>query len=100
MWVASSLSWRSGSPSWRPYRQPQDWQSPPLIVDESAAATNADTAASISNHVKQSMAQFATAKLDINDDGVWTTYTDAIDKMGLAQYLKNYQRAYDSRPTG
>ena len=86
--------------AYEPYRQPKKFQLPPLIFDQEAAATNADTALALKNHVELSMAQFATGKLDINDDGVWKTYLDKIDKIGLSQYLANYQRAYDAQMKG
>lgn len=86
-------------PYYEPFQQPKEWQLPRLVFDEDVAASNADTAVAISAHVKQSMAEFAIAKLDINDDTVWKSYVDKIDKMGLAQYLSNYQQSYDSRPT-
>jgi len=82
------------------HKQPKELQLPPLIFDEATAASNADIALALKNHVTQSMAQFATGKLDIDDDNVWKTYVGKIDQMNLALYLKNYQKAYDSRPTG
>lgn len=51
----------------------------------------------ITNHVNQTVGRFATGKLDIHDDDAWQTYTDRIDKMRVPQYLRNYQRAYDSQ---
>ena len=69
---------------YEPYASKKEWELPPVIFDESQAAQNADTATSLSNHVKQSMAQFATGKKDINDDAAWDSYLKDMDKMGLA----------------
>jgi putative aldouronate transport system substrate-binding protein len=85
---------------YQPYASKKEWELPPVIFDESQAAQNADTATSLSNHVKQSMAQFATGKKDINDDAAWDSYLKDMDKMGLPAYLSNYQQAYDNRPKG
>jgi len=86
--------------AYEPYQPTKDWQLPPLIFDESAAATNADVALALANHVNQSMAQFATGKLDVHDDAVWKTYTDKMAKMGMGSYLHNYQAAYDAQVKG
>ena len=88
------------SKEYEPFATKKEWELPPVIFDESQAAQNADTATSLSNHVKQSMAQFATGKKDINDDGAWDSYLKDMDKMGLPAYLSNYQQAYDNRPKG
>ncbi|HEY8790019.1 MAG TPA: hypothetical protein VIM10_12925 [Actinopolymorphaceae bacterium] len=85
---------------YEPLAQSKDWQLPPLIFDEAGAASNADIATVLSNHVKQSMANFAIGKLDINDDKAWNDYTSKIDKMGIAAYIRTYQAAYDARPKG
>jgi len=85
---------------YEPFKSEKEWELPPVIFDEAQAAQNADTATSLSNHVKQSMAQFATGKKDINDDAAWDSYLKDMDKMGLPAYLANYQQAYDNRPKG
>jgi len=85
---------------YEPFAQSKDWQLPPLIFDEAGAASNADIATVLTNHVKQSLASFSIGKLDINDDAAWNDYTSKIDKMGIATYLQTYQAAYDSRPKG
>lgn len=85
---------------YEPFAQNKDWQLPPLIFDEAGAASNADISTVLTNHVRQSLANFAIGKLDINDDAAWNDYTSKIDKMGIATYLQTYQAAYDSRPKG
>lgn len=80
------------------FSQPKDQQLPPLIFDETATATISDLETTIQNHVTQSMAKFATAELDVNDDTVWNNYVNTLQKMNLNQYLELYQQAYDKRP--
>ena len=77
---------------------PQEAHWPPLIFDESAAAQRSDTAVAISNHLRASLAKFATAELEIDDDRAWDDYVGTFDRLGLAQYLELHQRAFDSRP--
>jgi putative aldouronate transport system substrate-binding protein len=82
------------------FAQSKDWQLPPLIFDADGAASNADIATAMTQHISQSLANFALGKLDINDDAVWADYKSKIDKIGLAQYIQTYQQAYDNRPKG
>ena len=83
---------------YEPFAEPQDMQLPPLIFDESAAASKADTAASIYQAVRQGIAQFAVGEKDVNDDKAWDDYKKSFDAMGLSNYLDIYQQAYDKRP--
>jgi putative aldouronate transport system substrate-binding protein len=85
---------------YEPFAQNKDWQLPPLIFDETGAASNADIETAMSQHIKQSLAYFSTGKLDINDDAAWNDYKTKIEKIGVKQYLETYQQAYDSRPKG
>ncbi len=85
---------------YEPFAQKKEWQLPPLIFDEAGAASNADIATVLTNHVKQSLASFSIGKLDIHSDAAWADYTSKIDKMGIATYLQTYQAAYDARPKG
>ena len=69
--------------TYEPYQQPREMQLPPLIFDESQAATRADIAVTIENHVRSHMAEFAVAERDINDDAAWEEYVSAFDAIGL-----------------
>lgn len=80
------------------FAQPMEQQLPPLIFDETSTATISDLESTIQNHVTVSMAKFATAELDINDDATWNDYVSTLDKMGMSQYLEIYQKTYDERP--
>lgn len=84
------------SDAYEPYKQPKEWQLPPLIFDQAAAADNADIAATLANHVPQSLAKFTIGQLDIHDDDDWNDYVDKIDAIGLPRYLENYQKAYET----
>lgn len=86
------------SKQYEAYWQPKEQQLPTLLFDQDNAATVADMAATIKNHVQGSFAKFATAGLDINDDKAWNDYVATFDKMGLKKYLEMYQAAYDKAP--
>lgn len=84
-----------------PYEQfqpPQDFQLPPLIFDASQASTRADIAATLESYVRENMAKFAVAELDINDDSAWEEYTAAFEAIGLSTYIDLHQQALDARP--
>jgi putative aldouronate transport system substrate-binding protein len=85
--------------AYEPYQQPREMQLPPLIFDESQAATRADIAVTIENHVRSHMAEFAVAERDINDDAAWEEYVSAFDAIGLPTYIDLHQQTFDSRPT-
>lgn len=62
-------------------------------AEETAVAAEAES--QIKTYVKDARAQFATGVLDPNDDGDWQEYLDALDTMGLQEYLEVSQAAYD-----
>ena len=84
--------------AYQPYAEPQDQQLPPLIFSAEDAAAKVDTAASIYQQVRQSLAQFSIGELDVNDDNAWNDYVRSFDSMGLSNYLAIYQSTYDQRP--
>ncbi len=84
--------------AYEPFAEPREMHLPRLIFSESAAGQQADTAASIQVHMRQTIAEFATGKRDINSDADWQNHLDTLGKMGLTGYLNLYQEAYDSRP--
>lgn len=83
---------------YEPHAQPEADQVPKLIFDDTTAAQQADTQVTITNHVNQSLAKFATGELDINDDAKWDAYTKALTDIGLPGQIDLYQKTYDSRP--
>ncbi|GAB3411180.1 type 2 periplasmic-binding domain-containing protein [Flindersiella endophytica] len=78
-------------------KEAKEQKLPPLYMTEDQAALTGELAITIENHVNTHFANFTIGKLDINDDAAWKKYTDAIDQMGLANYLKAYQDAYDAK---
>lgn len=78
-------------------RQRKGLQLPPVYLSEDQAATTSDVQVSIQNHVNQHEAKFTLGQLDISDDGEWEKYVDTFDRMGLDNYLKAYQDAYDEK---
>ncbi len=81
------------------FAQPQEEQLAPVIIGESDAAQAADTATSIDQHVKQSIARFSLGQSDINSDSDWEEYVEAFNAMNIQAYLDIYQRAHDERPS-
>jgi len=84
--------------SYQPYAVNKEWQLPPLIFDQSAAARNADILTSVTNEVQNALAEFTLGKRNIDSDSAWASYTGALKKMGINELISNYQKAYDGRP--
>ena len=59
------------------------------------AEENGTLVADIKTFMKQQRGMFATGALDINDDAVWQSYVEALDKQGLPTILKNAQAAWE-----
>ncbi len=49
----------------------------------------------INTYLGQCEKNFVTGVMDINDDAVWQSYLDELDKMGMDTYQKYVQDAYD-----
>ena len=64
----------------------------PLTVDEARDYTQLNTA--IIEYVEQSMAQFVTGRMAINDAN-WNNYVQTIERLGLRQLLSVTQAAFD-----
>ncbi len=79
-----------------PYKQPKERQLPRLYLNESQAATAAEVATNLTNHVNASSAQFITGAKNIDNDADWQAYVDTITQMGLEAYLATYQEALDT----
>jgi putative aldouronate transport system substrate-binding protein len=78
-------------------RQDQSVQLPPVYMNEEQAAQAGELVTAIENHVIQHEAKFTLGQLDINDDAAWQKYVDTFEQMGLANYLKAYQAAYEAK---
>jgi putative aldouronate transport system substrate-binding protein len=78
-------------------RQDQEAQLPPVYQTEEQAALTGELATSIENHVIQHEAKFTMGQLDINDDAAWQKYVDTFDRIGVSNYLKAYQEAYEAK---
>ena len=55
----------------------------------------AEPASNVSSYLDRSIAQFITGERDINSDTVWNAYLRELDNMGLQQYLRVAQQAYN-----
>jgi putative aldouronate transport system substrate-binding protein len=80
-----------------PYRQEKKFQLPPLYPNEEQAAQTGELSTTINNYVTQSLAKFTIGQLDVNDDQAWKTYTETLDQMGLADYVRVNQEAYEAK---
>lgn len=84
--------------AYEPFRQPMNRQLPPLYMNFDEAGAVADMSTTINNYVKQMLTKFTTGSADPNDDGKWKSYLDTLGQMGIDEYLKINQKAYDNRP--
>lgn len=80
---------------YEPYKQPLEMTLPPLALSNDQAIAIADPEATISQYVKQMMAQFIRGETDL--DGGWDAYLATLEGMGLAPYLQVYQEVYDAK---
>ena len=64
----------------------------PFTVDEAREFNNLNT--QLRDHVEQSMAQFISGVLPLNDAN-WNAYLQTIDRLGVAQLLRITQAAFD-----
>lgn len=51
--------------------------------------------ADIETHVKETIVDFITGKRDVYDDNAWNAYLREFDALGLEEFLKTVQTAYD-----
>jgi putative aldouronate transport system substrate-binding protein len=79
------------------YRQDKSKQLPPLSLSEDQAAQVGDMQTTINNHVTQMTAKFIMGQADVNNDGQWNDYLSTLDRMGLKNYLKIQQDAYQKK---
>lgn len=80
-----------------PFRSKQENELPPLYMNSDQSSAVADMSTTINDFVKQSTASFVTGKSDPNKDKDWKAYLSTLDKMGLSEYLKINQQAYEQR---
>lgn len=80
-----------------PYRVAKPRQLPPLYMDFDAAGAIADMEVTLTEFVRQQTALFTRGDPDPNDDTDWDDYLDTLDKIGLPDYLRIYQQAFDAQ---
>ncbi|REF37197.1 extracellular solute-binding protein [Thermasporomyces composti] len=78
-------------------RQDQRLQLPLVYLTEEQASITSEIELAIENHVLQHEAKFTMGELDINDNAAWETYVDTLNRIGLENYLRAYQEAYDAK---
>ena len=82
--------------SYFPYKQPQELQFPPVTLDQDQAAQEAELKTNLTSEVNLSFSRFVTGQLDPNDDAVWNSYKDRVEKIGVKTYLDLEQAAYEA----
>ena len=75
-------------------RHPQ-YLLPSLIYTAAEAPTLGGITTTINTYVNQSIAEFVTSARDINNDAVWNAYLRELDNMGLQNWLRLAQTAFN-----
>ena len=84
--------------NYEPYQQPAEMVLPPLTLTEEQATAIADPEATITQFVNQMFTAFVRGESDI--DAEWEQYLATLEGMGLADYVRIYQEAYDAQYGG
>ncbi len=84
--------------NYEPYKQPAEMVLPPLALSDEQASAIADPEATITQYVNQMFARFVRGEGDV--DAEWDQYLATLEGMGLADYLRVYQEAYDAKYGG
>lgn len=79
---------------YQPYALSANEIVPPLFFDSEKSQRAAELQTTISNYVTQMIARFSLGNEDI--DSGWDKYVQALEDMGLQEYLAIYQEAYDA----
>ncbi len=92
------VSLQKSSEAYEKFKVPQKMTLPSIVFSDADAGTQSQISTTITTHVQESMAKFATGKLNINNDADWKAYVDALDKMRLNDLKAVYQKAVDALP--
>lgn len=68
---------------------------PPFALDRDTQVQVNEWRTNIGDYNRSAVTDFIYGNLDIDDDAVWTNYTEAIRALGLDEYLATMQAAYD-----
>lgn len=80
--------------NYEPYQADPSMLVPPLAYSDSDAAALVDYETSLHNYVDEMTARFITG--DANIETEWDSYLNQLRKIGIDQYLKIVQKAYDA----
>lgn len=68
---------------------------PELYMSTEDTTTMSLLKTNVNDTQSEYMTQFITGAMDINDDSAWQAYLDALESVGLSEYLELLQKAYD-----
>ena len=80
-----------------PFATPEKIGVPPLIYDMEQSAQTGEIILNLEDHLKQTIADFATGRADAADDASWTAYLDKARAIGVDTYISIAQDAYDQQ---
>lgn len=83
--------------AYEPYRLDQETKVPTLAYTMDDAAAVGEYTTNLTQHIEQSISNFATGAADVTKDADWDAFVNKFDELGLPQYLEIQQRTYDNR---
>jgi putative aldouronate transport system substrate-binding protein len=79
-----------------PYAPPLSMIVPPLWYNDNEISTVANVRANINAYVEESIARFVTGQMNVDRD--WDRFQTELRNLGIDQYLRIVQAAYDRSP--
>lgn len=83
--------------AYEPYRFEQELKVPPMAYTLDDAAAIGEYQTNLTQHIEQSISNFATGSADVTKDADWDAFVNKFEELGLPQYLEIQQRTYDNR---
>lgn len=82
---------------YEPYRLAKEMKVPPLVFDTDQASQVGEAKTNLETALKQGLSSFCTGKTDASKDADWKAFTGQFTSIGVEQYLKTNQDAYDAQ---
>ena len=80
-----------------PFATAEEIGVPPLVFDMEQSAQTGEIILNLEDHLKQTLADFATGRADAADDADWNAYLDTAKAIGIESYVSISQAAYDQQ---
>ena len=107
--IDAGMTWRDDHPSayeqylwevtdqnYAPFAQTMDRVVPQLFIAPEDAQEAAQLEAQITSYMEESVAAFVSGARDVHDDGEWEAYKRQLDRLGMQEYLRLKQEAFDA----